>query len=213
MEKNLEELLRIKENGIIRSFENNNMNCIFVKNLEELHKYFDSVLTKGKTVGVGGSQTLEQTGLLDQIRKSQATFYDRYEEGLSREDIQNVHRDCFGADVYVTSTNALTTDGCLYNIDGNGNRVAAMIFGPKNVYVVAGLNKVFESEDEAIAHIRNVSAPANAIRLNRKTGCTKVGRCIDCKSPERICSSYVKLAQQQAINRIHVIIIEDDFGY
>lgn len=107
----------------------------------------------------------------------------------------------------------MTTDGCLYNIDGNGNRVAAMIYGPKDVYVVAGVNKIFESEEEAIDHIKNVSAPANAIRLNRQTGCAVTGKCVNCMADQRICASYVKLARQGNKDRIHVIIMRQELGY
>ena len=101
----------------------------------------------------------------------------------------------------------------LYNIDGNGNRVAAMVYGPKDVYVVTGVNKIFETEEEAIAHIKNVSAPANAIRLHRQTGCAVTGKCVNCMSDQRICSSYVKLAHQRNKDRIHVIIMRQELGY
>ena len=101
-------------------------------------------------------------------------------------------------------------DGCLYNIDGNGNRVAAMIYGPKEVIVIAGKNKIFETEAEAINHIKTVSAPANAIRLNKKTPCTK---CMNCLSSDRICSSYVKLGYQGNVDRIKIVIVNQDLGY
>ena len=104
-------------------------------------------------------------------------------------------------------------DGCLYNVDGTGNRVAAMIFGPKEVIVIAGLNKICQDEAGALSHIKNCSAPANAIRLNKKTPCVKTGRCMECHSPERICSSFVKLGYQGKVNRMKVIIVEDYLGY
>ena len=125
----------------------------------------------------------------------------------------DVFKKAFTSDIFITSTNALTMDGCLYNIDGTGNRVAAMIFGPREVIVIAGLNKICQNEEEAIARIRHCSAPANAIRLNKKTPCTKTGHCMDCHSPDRICSSYVKLAYQKQVNRIKVIIVEENLGY
>ena len=152
-------------------------------------------------------------GVIDLIRELDVDFIDRYEEGISREEMENRFREAFFADVFMTSTNALTMDGCLYNVDGNGNRVAAMIYGPKEVIVIAGMNKIFESEEEAIAHIKNCSAPANAMRLNKKTPCTKTGKCMQCHSPERICSSYVKLGYQGKMNRIKVIIVKENLGY
>lgn len=213
MEKNLEALLRIKETQLIKAFEANNMTCMFVKNQEELRHYLKGILTSQKKVAVGGSVTLNQLGVIDLMRESDVNFIDRYEEGLSRDEMLERFREGFFADLFVTSTNALTMDGCLYNIDGTGNRVAAMIFGPKEVIVIAGLNKICQDEQEAIAHIRGCSAPANAMRLNKKTPCVKTGHCMDCHSPDRICSSYVKLGYQGQVNRIKVIIVEENLGY
>lgn len=213
MEKNLESLLRIKETELIKAFEANNMTCLFVKDRDELTHYLKSILNQSKKVALGGSVTLNQLGVIDLIKESDVHFIDRYEEGLSNEELMNRFREAFFADLFITSTNALTMDGCLYNIDGTGNRVAAVIFGPREVIVIAGLNKICQNEEEAIARIRHCSAPANAIRLNKKTPCTKTGHCMDCHSPDRICSSYVKLAYQKQVNRIKVIIVEENLGY
>lgn len=213
MEENLKKLLKLKENQIIKAFESHNMTCLFVENEDELKTYLKNILNHGKKVAVGGSVTLNQLGVIDLIRKSDVEFIDRYEKDISREEIENRFREAFFADLFITSTNALTVDGCLYNIDGTGNRVAAMIYGPKEVIVIAGMNKIFYSEEEAISHIKKCSAPANAIRLNKKTPCTKTGECMECHSPDRICSSYVKLAYQGKVNRIKVIIVEESLGY
>ena len=213
MEKNLENLLRLKENELIKAFEKNNMTCLFVKNQEELLNYLKKVFIDQKKVAVGGSVTLNQLGVIDLIRQSDVDFIDRYQEGLTREETMQRFREGFFADIFVTSTNALTMDGCLYNIDGTGNRVASMIFGPKEVIVIAGMNKICLDEQEAIAHIRHCSALANAMRLHKQTPCVKTGHCMDCHSPDRICSSYVKLAYQGQVNRIKVIIVEENLGY
>lgn len=213
MDNHLKTLLKIKEVELIKSFEKNNMTLMFVKDKKELETYLKGILNHQKKVAVGGSVTLNQMGVIDLIRASDVQFIDRYEEGISRDEIEERFRQSFFADVLLTSTNALTMDGCLYNIDGTGNRVAAMIFGPKEVIVIAGLNKICQDENEAIAHIKNCSAPANAIRLNKKTPCAKTGKCMECHSPERICSSYVKLGYQGKVNRIKVIIVEDYLGY
>lgn len=213
MEENLEKLLRIKETALIKAFEMNNMTCMFVKDQAELMHYLKGICQQQKSVAVGGSVTLNQLGVIDLLRNSDVQFIDRYEDGLTRAETMNRFRESFFADLLITSTNALTMDGCLYNIDGTGNRVAAMIFGPREVIVIAGLNKICQDEAEAIAHIRNCSAPANAMRLNKKTPCVKTGRCMDCHSPDRICSSYVKLGYQGQVNRIKVIIVEENLGY
>lgn len=213
MEENLEKLLSIKETQLINAFADHNMTLMFVKNKTELETYLKNILVDQKKVAVGGSVTLQQLGVIDLLRNSDVEFIDRYEAGISREEMENRFREAFFSDLFITSTNALTMDGCLYNVDGNDNRVAAMIYGPKEVLIIAGLNKICQDETEAISHIQNCSAPANAMRLHKKTPCVKMGHCMDCRSPERICSSYVKLGYQGKINRIKVIIVEEYIGY
>ena len=213
MDENLKEIIKIREDRMIKAFNQNNMQITFVDNFEQLHNYLKRYLCNQKTIALGGSMTLFETGVIDLIRQSDVILYDRYEEGLSRKQMQEVFIKAFTSDIFITSTNALTTDGCLYNVDGNGNRVAAMIYGPKEVIVIAGKNKIFENETEAINHIKTISAPANAVRLNKKTPCTKTGVCMDCLSPERICSSYVKLGYQGNIDRIKIVVVNQDLGY
>ena len=213
MEENLERLLKVKENQLIKAFENNNMSCMIVKNKEELQTYLKSILVNQKKVAVGGSVTLNQLGVIDLIRQSDVDFVDRYAPELSREEMMDKFREGLLSDIFITSTNAMTLDGCLYNVDGTGNRVSAMIFGPKEVIVIAGMNKLCVDEQEAIKRIREYSAPANAMRLNKKTPCTKTGTCMDCHSHDRICSSYVKLGHQTQVNRIKVILVEENLGY
>lgn len=213
MEKNLEQLMKIKENQVIKAFENHNMSCMIIKNKGELHTYLKKILINQKKVAVGGSVTLNQLGIVDLIRESDVEFIDRYDPNLTRDQMMDKFREGLLSDIFITSTNALTMDGCLYNIDGTGNRVSAMIFGPKEVLVIAGMNKLCLNEKEAIERIRQYSAPANAIRLQKKTPCAKTGHCMECHSPDRICSSYVKLAYQSQVNRIKVILVEQDLGY
>lgn len=213
MDKNLKIITKIKEDAMIKAFERNNMQITFVENFEQLHNYLKKYLCNQRTVSLGGSMTLFETGVIDLLHQSNIILHDRYQEGLSREEMQEIFKKAFTSDLFISSTNALTTDGCLYNIDGNGNRVAAMIYGPKEVIIIAGKNKIFDSEEAAINHIKTVSAPANAVRLNKKTPCVKTGTCMNCTSPERICSSYVKLGYQGNIGRIKIVIVDQDLGY
>lgn len=213
MEENLKKILKMKENQMIKAFELNQMSLMFVKGQKELETFLKSILNNKKKVAVGGSVTLDQMKVLDLIRNSDVDFIDRYEKDISRSEIENRFRQAFFADLFITSTNALTMDGHLYNIDGTGNRVAAMIYGPKQVIVIAGLNKICTDEKAAIEHIKNWSAPANAIRLNKNTPCAKIGKCLECHSADRICSSYVKLGYQKDPQHIMVIIVEEELGY
>ncbi|MEG0277376.1 MAG: lactate utilization protein [Coprobacillus sp.] len=213
MEENLKKILKIKENQMIKAFELNQMSLMFVKDQRELETFLKSVLKDNKKVAVGGSVTLDEMKVLDLIRNSDVDFIDRYEKEISREEMEDRFRQAFFADLFITSTNALTMDGHLYNIDGTGNRVAAMIYGPKEVIVIAGLNKICEDEKAAIDHIKKWSAPANAVRLNKNTPCAKTGQCQECHSADRICSSYVKLGYQKNASRMMVIIVKENLGY
>lgn len=213
MDKNLEKLINLKREKMEKAFRNNNMAFYHLDNVEELLEFLDKYLKPGIKVGVGGSMTLFETGIIEKLRNSNVQFLDRYQEGLTNEQIQNIFRESLWADLYITSSNAITMNGCLYNIDGNGNRVSAMIYGPKEVIVIVGRNKIFTTEEAAINHIRNVAAPANAIRLHKNTPCTKAGKCLDCQSSDRICSSFVKLSHQSIIDRIKVVVVNEDLGY
>ncbi|MHC1685451.1 MAG: lactate utilization protein [Clostridiaceae bacterium] len=197
----------------LKSLESNNMNGYFVENEEEAIKVIGNILKPGDTVGVGGSMTLIDAGIIEFLRTENYDYLDRYAENITREELKEIYRKSFFADGYITSTNALTEDGALYNVDGNGNRVAAMIYGPDKVIVVCGINKIVKDVEEAIKRNREMAAPANAKRLDRNTPCTKVGYCMDCKSEERICSAYTLIKRQGVKGRISVIIVNKSLGY
>ena len=206
----------VNEEKILRtiaSLEKNNMNGYIVSNKEELINKIISLTNEGEKVSCGGSMSLAETGVMDLLRSGRYNFLDRAKEGLSVEDIDRIYRECFFADTYFSSSNAITEAGELYNVDGNGNRVAALLFGPKKVVIVAGVNKIVKNLDEAIKRNREIAAPANAKRLNKSTPCTKIGYCMDCKSPEKICREYTVIKSQKDKNRIHVIFLNDNIGY
>ena len=127
--------------------------------------------------------------------------------------MDEIFRKSFFSDTYLTSTNAITENGELYNVDGYGNRVAAMIYGPKSVIVVAGINKIVKDLDQAVERVKRIAAPANSIRLDKNTPCTKTGYCVDCKKDDRICCSYTVLGHQKQKNRIKVILVGESLGY
>mgnify|MGYP000028474681 CR=1 FL=1 len=202
----------IKNKKMQKAFNQNHIELLFLDNKQELLNYLDSLLKDDQTVGVGGSMTLFETGVINYLRNKPVRFLDRYQEGLSRDEIEDVFHQSLLADVYLTSSNAIDRNGNLYNIDGNGNRVAAMIYGPKKVIVIVGMNKIFDDEDSAIQHIKNISCPANALRLHKNTPCVQVGKCVDCQSDDRICSAYVKIARQP-LSRMTVLVINEELGY
>ncbi|WP_461205870.1 lactate utilization protein [Clostridium sp. DL1XJH146] len=213
MDKNARFVLEKRVARTIESLNKNNMDGYFVKDDKELFEKIKELTNDGDTVSVGGSMTLFETGIIDFLRAENYNFLDRYAEGLSKEDITDIYRKSFAADAYFASSNAITEDGELYNVDGIGNRIAAMIYGPDKVIVIAGVNKIVKDVDEAIKRNREIAAPANAIRLNKKTPCAKVGHCMDCTSPERICSAYTLIRKQFIRGRIHVIFVDMELGY
>lgn len=197
----------------IKALENNNMNGYLVNSREELLDKLEELVKENSLVGCGGSQTLFETGVIDYLRNGKYEFLDRYKEGLTPQDIKNMYRKAFCADAYFTSTNAITENGELYNVDGNGNRVAAMLYGPDKVIVITGVNKIVKDVDEAIKRNEQIAAPANAKRIGTNTPCKTVGYCIDCSSPDRICCEYTLIKKQRTANRIHVIFLNNNFGY
>ena len=202
----------------------NKMEPYFVQTSAEAREKVRELLEKGCTVSCGGSVTLKQTGVYDLISSADYDFLDRSVPGLTREQVEEIYRKTFFADAFVTSTNALTENGELYNVDGNSNRVAAILYGPKSVIVVCGVNKIVKNIDEAINRVKTKAAPPNTVRLNIDTYCAKTGQCVSlnkenpemcegCHSDGRICCNYVVCAQQRHVNRIKVIIVNEELGY
>lgn len=203
----------MKINRTIEALKKNNMNGYYAKNRDEVIKLIEDIVAEGAKVAVGGSETLSELGVLEHLRSGRYDFLDRYKAGLTPEEVTNIFKQSFLADAYLSGCNAITENGELYNVDGNGNRVAAMLYGPDKVIVICGVNKIVKDVDEAIKRNREISAPMNAKRLNRKTPCAKVGYCMDCNSPERICNEYTLIKKQRSAERMHVIFLNENLGY
>lgn len=203
----------MKINRTIEALKKNNMNGYYAKNRDEVIELIKDIVSEGSKVAVGGSETLSELGILEHLRSGRYDFLDRYKEGLTREEVTNIFKQSFLADAYLSSCNAITENGELYNVDGNGNRVAAMLYGPDKVIVICGINKIVKDVDEAIKRNREISAPMNAKRLNKKTPCTKVGYCMNCNSLERICNEYTLIKKQRSSERMYVIFLNENLGY
>ena len=166
--------------------------------------YLDAALD-GKTVGIGGSVTIQEMGLAERLREHAQVLW--HWAGSTTQDAA-------GAQVYLTSVNGAAETGELINIDGTGNRVASGLFGHEKVYFVVGRNKVAPDYDAALWRARNIAAPKNAQRLNRKTPCAAKGdRCYDCKSPERICRALVVYWEKPNSMDMEVVLVDEDLGY
>ncbi|KAJ53011.1 L-lactate utilization protein LutB [Clostridium tetanomorphum] len=204
------------KNRVDRTIDNlrkHNMEGFFVKDNDKLVELLKELIAEKSVIGIGDSMTLFETGVIDFLRKGKYTFLDKYKDGITSEGKKQIYIKNFSADTFMCSTNALTESGELYNIDGNGSRVAPMIYGPKQVILVCGINKIVKDIDEAEKRVRNYSAPIDAKRLNKNTPCTNLGYCIDCKSPNRICNDFVVIRGQFIKGRIKVIIVGKQLGY
>ena len=213
MDKNV---LWVNEQRILRTIkalEKNNMNGYMVASNVDLISKIEELISPKSKVSCGGSMTLFETGVIDHLKSGRYEFLDRYKEGLTQDEIKEIFRQSFLSDAYVTSTNAITENGEIYNVDGNGNRVAAMLYGPDKVIIVAGVNKIVPNVEEAIIRTKEYASPINAKRLNKETPCTKIGRCVECNSDNRICNEYTLIKRQIDKNRIHVIFLNDHLGY
>lgn len=215
------------KNRIEKTMENlkkNKMQPYYCETKDEACELVKTLINKGDVISSGGSVTLKQTGVYDVITSSDYNYLDRSAEGITREQIEEVYRKTFCADTFFTSTNAVTENGELYNVDGNSNRVAAILYGPKSVIVVCGYNKIVKNIDEAVKRVKTCAAPPNTVRLSCDTYCAKTGHCVSleqenselchgCHSDQRICCNFVICAQQRHLNRIKVIIIGEEYGY
>ncbi len=178
-----------------------------------MKKALKELINENSVVGVGDSVTLLETGIIDFLRNGNYDFLDKYREGITGEEKRHLYIRNFSADTFMCSTNALTEDGELYNIDGNGSRVAPIIYGPKQVIIVTGINKIVRNIEEAEKRVRNYSAPLDAKRLGKNTPCTTLGYCADCRSPDRICNDFTIIRGQFVKDRIKVIIVGKNLGY
>lgn len=213
MDKNVKFVVDERIKRTMENLEKNNISAYKVENEEEALKKLGELIPEGSIIGLGGSMTLSEVGAIDYIRKGNYEVLDRYKEGLTPAEMKEIFRKGFFADAFLTSSNAVTENGELYNVDGTGNRVASMLYGPDRVIVIVGINKLVKDIEEAVLRVEETAAPANNKRLNKTNPCTKTGHCMDCSSDGRICNMYTLIKRQGVKGRIHVIIVNKELGY
>jgi len=202
----------------VRQLKKNLFEAVFVETAEEARSLIFDLIKKSDLVGLGDSITLEEIGLIRTLENDDYQFLNPWKPGITRSESMELRRQALTSDIFLTGTNAVTLDGKLVNIDGLGNRVAGMIFGPKKVIIVVGANKIVSDIDEGISRIKCVAAPMNAIRHDFKAeeqpGCTHTGICNECKPPRRICCNTVIIEGcSRDPWRIKVVIVGDELGY
>lgn len=221
-DKNLQSVIRKRMEKTMASLKKNNMDCVIADSSDKAVSIIKDMLETGSVVAAGGSQTLSEAGIIDLLRSGDYQFLDR--SGLTGDAIKKCYRDSLSADVYICSSNAITENGELYNVDGNGNRVAAICYGPDTVIIVAGYNKIVRDLDEAVRRVKTTAAPSNTARLCCDTYCSEKGECMTyvsaddsvtsgCRSAGRICCDYVITGFQRVHGRIKVILVCEELGY
>lgn len=206
---------QLQAGQIIKNLKKRGIAGIYCESSAQAVAEVCGMIPAGSLVGLGGSETILETGLVDALRQMDIRLLDRYKEGVSKVEVDDMRRQGLAADIFICSSNAITADGRLVNMDGTGNRVAAMIFGPAKVIVLAGMNKVAPDLDAAIARVRNSAAPANSLRVGVETPCSKTGFCQDphCHPPHRICCQLVVTEASMTPGRVSVVLVGADLGY
>ncbi len=204
----------LKVKKTIKALKQHNMNAYYATTVQAACKKALSLIPKGATVAYGGSLTLEQIGIRKTLQTGRYNFLDRHQPHIDDKTQYRLRLEGLTADVFLMSTNALTTEGQLVNMDGTGNRTAALIFGPQKVIVIAGLNKIVPDVASAIQRIKNFVAPVHANRTGRDLPCAKTGYCVNCHAPARFCNALVILEHQyqRYKDRITVIIVGQELG-
>ena len=197
---------------VIKGLESRNMTGYYAATKEEALKKALEIIPEGSSVTMGGAMSAHEIGLVEAIKKGNYNFIDR-ETATTAEEKREAMLKGYDADFFLASTNAMTDDGVLVNIDGNSNRVSMIAQGPKHVLFIVGMNKVCGDVDGAMKRARNVAAPINAQRFGLSTPCSKTGACMNCKSPDTICCQFLITRFSRHKDRIHVILVNDNLGF
>ena len=193
----------------------NGFTTFYVPSKEEALKKVLEMIPLDAKVGIGGSVTIREMGLVKALKERGNALADHWQPDLSKEEVQEVRRSQLTSDIFLSSSNAVTMDGKLLNADGAGNRVAAMIFGPSKVIIVAGTNKIVKDAHEGIKRIRDIASPMNANRLGRNSPCGLTGTCAEdqCESPERLCNIITILERRPVLTDMTIMLVGETLGY
>ncbi len=222
MDENKRAVIEKRINRTGENLKKNNMEFYYAPTKADVRDIVKSLLKKGDTITHGGSVSMAECGIKELISSPEYNYMDRTK--VPPEEIKDFYRKSFFADVYISSANAITEDGVLYNVDGNSNRVAAIAYGPESVIIIAGYNKIVKNLEQAEIRVKTEAAPPNCVRLNCGTYCAETGECVSlanpdrqiydgCKGDGRICCNYLISAQQRHKGRIKVIIVGEELGY
>ena len=208
MDENLRKRNETLAKTVIKGLKSRNMSGYYAADKEEAVKLALELIPEGSTISMGGCASAQEVGLIKALKEGNYNYIDRAK--LSpRESLMAA----YDSDIFLSSANAITSDGIMVNIDGNSNRVSCIAQGPRKVVFIVGMNKVCPDLDDAMKRARNVAAPANAQRFDIKTPCKETGKCFDCKSPDTICCQFLITRYSRHADRIHVILVNDTLGF
>ncbi|MBM4308122.1 MAG: lactate utilization protein [Deltaproteobacteria bacterium] len=202
-----------KAKKTVEKLEAHDFKAVFVKDKKEAVEEIWKYVNPKQKIGLGGSVTVRELGIVERLEAQGNVLLNHWKPGLPAEEILQIRKAQMTCDLFLCSANAITLNGEVVNIDGVGNRVNASVFGPGKVIMVAGYNKIVEDVQEAIQRIRNVASPLNAKRLNIDVPCAKIGKCVDCNSPNRICRAVVIHERRPTLTDILVIIVGEELGF
>ncbi|WP_426711283.1 lactate utilization protein [Cetobacterium sp. SF1] len=212
--ENIKKILRRKEAAnIIDILNNKGYKAIYADSLKEAKDIILNLIPKNSSIGLGGSVTINELDIIDTFRNEEYNLYDRYNQPDWPTTLECM-RQALLADYFLTSTNAITKNGELIQVDSGGNRVASLVYGPRNVIVITGVNKLVENLEEGLNRIKNHVGPLNSKRINHKTPCNLTGICENCSTKQRICNftSIIRHGERMG-KRITVIVISEEVGY
>lgn len=208
MDTNIKKRNEVLANTVIKGLESRNMSGYYAKDKEAALKQALELIAEGSTIAMGGCVSAHEIGLIKALENGNYNYINR-DNMTPRESLMAA----YDADVFLSSANAITSDGIMINIDGNSNRVSCIAQGPKKVVFIVGMNKVCSDLDAAMKRARNIAAPINAQRFDIKTPCKETGKCFDCKSPDTICCQFLITRYSRHKGRIHVILVNDTLGF
>jgi len=213
----LKEKLGIDANTLLKALKNNGFDAVFAGNRQKALQLVLDRIPFGSVVGGGDSLTLKQIGIFEELKRRNFTVHWPFDETVKKEQRRDIARKALLTDVFLSSSNAITMDGKIVNIDATGNRVAGMTFGPKKAIIVVGINKIVKNLDEALKRVKDVAAPLNAKRIREERGwellpCVEVGKCVDCNAENRICNVTTIIEKKPRAIEISVIIVGEKLG-
>ena len=211
MDENVLKANKIILEGVKDALIKNKFNAFIFEKKEELKKYILNLIGVGKKIGIGGSVSVCEIGVIDELSKNNIIYTHKPE--MSLEERRKIWLNAIDSDFYLASPQAITLDGKLIFVDGTGNRCAALTWGPRHIILLAGINKIVRNFEEGLWRARNIAAIRNNIRLNKKNPCVVTGKCEDCSSDDRICNILTVLYKKPKITEISVLLLNDNLGY